>query len=153
VGDVVTETTVAGGVDKVQSSISYQLGANLENLTLTGAGAINGTGNTLANTLYGNSAANTLNGGAGDDTLLGNGGHDTLKGGAGADHFVFSSLNAADSDTISDFVAVDDTISLDNAVFAALGPDGALASNAFWSSSTGVAHDADDRIIYNSSTG
>ena len=51
--DVVTEA-VNAGTDLVQSTISYVLGANLENLTLTGTAAINGTGNTLNNVLTGN---------------------------------------------------------------------------------------------------
>src|SRR5262249_50880425 len=88
-----------------------------------------------------------------NDTLAGGAGHDTLTGGAGADHFVFASINAADSDTIADFLSVDDTISLDNSVLTAVGADGALANAAVWSSATGVAHDADDRIIYNTTTG
>ena len=75
-GDVVSEAASAG-TDLVQSSITYMLGANLEKLTLTGNAAINGTGNTLANTLTGNSADNVLDGGAGADALSGGLGNDT----------------------------------------------------------------------------
>src|SRR5678810_1200697 len=76
VGDVVTEQANAG-IDTVQSSITYTLGANVENLTLTGIGAINGTGNTLNNILTGNVAANVLTGGTGADTMVGGAGDDT----------------------------------------------------------------------------
>ena len=68
-GDTVTEQASAGK-DTVQSAITWTLGANLENLTLTGTGAINGTGNTLNNVLTGNSGANVLTGGAGNDTYV-----------------------------------------------------------------------------------
>ena len=56
-GDTATELA-SEGTDLVQSSVSFVLGANVENLTLTGAAAINATGNTLANALIGNAAAN-----------------------------------------------------------------------------------------------
>lgn len=85
--DVVTEN-LNEGTDLVQSSVTYTLAANVENLTLTGTSAINGTGNALDNVLTGNTAANTLNGGGGNDTLSGGTGADTMIGGAGNDTYV-----------------------------------------------------------------
>ena len=84
-GDVVTENA-GGGTDEVQTAVNgYTLGANVENLTLTGVGNIAGNGNELANIITGNGGNNTLSGNDGDDTLIGNAGNDTLNGGIGAD--------------------------------------------------------------------
>lgn len=85
--DVIVENTDEG-IDTAQSSVTWTLGANLENLTLTGASAINGSGNSLNNILLGNSANNTLNGGAGNDTLDGGAGIDRLIGGSGDDTYI-----------------------------------------------------------------
>lgn len=82
--DTVIEKTNEGS-DTVSSSITYTLPINVEKLILTGATAINGIGNNLANVLTGNSAANQLNGQAGNDTLDGGAGNDTLTGWSGAD--------------------------------------------------------------------
>jgi Ca2+-binding RTX toxin-like protein len=82
--DVIVEAA-AGGADTVQSSVTLTLGAELEKLTLLGTAAINGTGNTVGNTLTGNSGANSLAGLAGNDTLLGGDGNDILDGGVGTD--------------------------------------------------------------------
>ncbi|MEX5282167.1 MAG: hypothetical protein NW700_11475 [Nitrospiraceae bacterium] len=68
-GDTIVELP-GGGIDTVQSSESHTLGANLENLMLTGTAPINGTGNELNNVLTGNSGANVLTGGMGDDTYV-----------------------------------------------------------------------------------
>jgi Ca2+-binding RTX toxin-like protein len=86
-GDTVTET--GAGIDTVESSVTFDLGinSNLENLTLTGSGTINGTGNELANTLVGNVEANVLTGGVGNDVLDGGGGIDQLIGGADNDTY------------------------------------------------------------------
>ena len=92
-GDVVVEAA-GEGVDLVQSSVTHTLGDNVENLTLTGSGAINGMGNSLANYITGNSAANTLAGGDGNDTLDGGTGADTMTGGVGDDVYVVD--NAGD---------------------------------------------------------
>jgi Ca2+-binding RTX toxin-like protein len=81
--DTVVESA-GGGIDGVQSLVTHTLAANVENLTLLGAAAINATGNTLANLLVGNSAVNTLSGGSGNDILQGLAGNDILSDSAGA---------------------------------------------------------------------
>ncbi|MEH2057311.1 MAG: calcium-binding protein [Nostoc sp.] len=82
--DIITEAADSG-TDIVRSSATYTLGANVENLRLTGTSAVNGTGNSLNNFLFGNTFNNTLNGRAGDDTLDGNIGDDILNGEDGND--------------------------------------------------------------------
>lgn len=150
-------TADATGTDLVYSSVTHTLGNNLENLTLIGTAAINGTGNALANTLTGNSAVNTLIGGAGNDTLNGGLGKDMLTGGIGFDYFDFTSVlnETANVDTITDFNREDDYIRLDNAVMAGLGTTtGALTAAAFVSGAGRTkAADSFDRIIYNTRTG
>jgi len=75
-GDVINELA-NGGTDTVIASADYTLGANLENLTLTGTGNINGTGNELNNDIFGTSGNNILDGGAGADGMVGGLGNDT----------------------------------------------------------------------------
>ncbi|MCC4620712.1 putative Ig domain-containing protein [Xanthomonas cassavae CFBP 4642] len=87
-GDTVTER-VDEDMDTVLSTISYTLGSNVENLSLSGTAAINGTGNAVANILAGNSGNNTLSALGGNDTLDGRSGTDTLTGGTGDDVYLF----------------------------------------------------------------
>jgi len=77
-GDRVVEHA-GEGYDRVRASVSYTLSANVEELSLTGTGAINGTGNSLDNTIFGNSGDNVLDGGKGYDILVGGGGNDTYN--------------------------------------------------------------------------
>ena len=93
-GDQVIENAGAG-IDTVNSSITYTLGASIENLMLTGSANRNGTGNAFDNVITGNSGNNTLTGGAGNDWLDGGTGTDSLVGGLGDDTFVVNS--SADS--------------------------------------------------------
>ena len=84
IGDLVTESLNAG-TDTVQSSVSYSLGANVENLILSGNTELTGTGNTLDNVITANNAGDYLYGGAGNDTLHGGAGYDEIHGGDGND--------------------------------------------------------------------
>jgi Ca2+-binding RTX toxin-like protein len=164
------------GTDQVQATVTWTLAANIEKLTLVGATAINGTGNTGANIMTGNEANNalaglggqdklygglgndTLDGGLGNDQLYGGVGNDILKGGAGADVFVFNyGLSSTKNlDTITDFVTATDQIKLDDDVFKAFDASVSttLAAGQFHAASGATsAHDADDRIIYDTSSG
>ncbi|TAH10599.1 MAG: hypothetical protein EAZ11_11760, partial [Curvibacter sp.] len=100
-GDVIVETDLplvngvplgVPSIDGVESSVAYTLGNNLENLTLTGSGSIDGTGNALNNAITGNAGSNTLDGGAGNDQLDGGAGADSLAGGSGDDFYVVDNV-------------------------------------------------------------
>ncbi|MFM6353988.1 MAG: beta strand repeat-containing protein, partial [Dolichospermum sp.] len=82
--DTITELT-SGGTDTIQSSVTYTIATltNVENLTLTGTAAVNGTGNAGNNVITGNAGNNTLTGGVGKDTLI---------GGLGVDRFDYRTL-------------------------------------------------------------
>ncbi|MFN6476847.1 calcium-binding protein [Nostoc sp. DedQUE07] len=82
--DIITEAANSG-IDTVRSSVSYTLGANLENLRLREGGNLTGIGNSLNNFLFGNTSNNTLNARVGDDTLDGSNGDDILNGEDGND--------------------------------------------------------------------
>lgn len=110
-------TEVAGSTNStVMTTLSsYQLGANLQNLTHTGATAFTGTGNGLANTMTGGSGTDTLSGNGGNDVLIGGAGNDRFSGGGGTDTFVFAPVNPTTTngiyaagfgkDVITDFTA------------------------------------------------
>ncbi len=126
---------------------------------------VNGTGNELNNTITGSTSSNILSGLAGNDSLIGGNGNDVLfggngndtltggfendrlLGGAGADRFRFLASNEFGSDTIADFVAVDDAIQVSAAGFGGGLKAGAISAGQFRLGSSAV--DASDRFIYN----
>ncbi|MBK8816586.1 MAG: VCBS repeat-containing protein [Methylococcaceae bacterium] len=139
IGDNVIETSaLTTEIDRVVSTISYTLKANVENLILSGVDNLNGKGNTLNNILIGNSGNNILNGLEGIDIMT---------GGLGKDLFRLTTLTR---DRITDFNVADDTIQLENGIFTQLTTTGVLSVNNF---KIGVATDADDFILYNSVNG
>lgn len=160
----------SGGTDTVIAhSGVWTLGSGLENLTLgfdwTSEGEAFGTGNSsnnvitgyqgwwVNNHLEGRSGNDSLRGGDGNDWLDGGAGTDVLTGGAGGDSFVFRTPGA---DRVTDFSAEADQLVFDNAVFTALGAEGDWpAGDARFRAAAGATTgaDANDRIIYNTSTG
>ena len=95
--DLVTELA-GGGIDLVQASVTHILAGNVENMTLTGVGNIDGKGNALNNLLVGNDGSNWLIGLGGNDTLSGGAGADALTGGAGNDVYFVDNQDDAVSE-------------------------------------------------------
>lgn len=91
----VETNTSTSQIDTVQASVSWTLGANLENLVLTGVSAINGTGNERDNFITGNAANNVLNGAAGADSMSGGDGNDTYYVDNADDTVIETNSNAA----------------------------------------------------------
>ena len=170
-GDTTIESP-GQGTDLVRASVTYTLGADIENLTLTGSSGIGGTGNELGNVILGNGGANKLNGregadslaGAGGiDTLLGGEGNDSLAGGAGndvlwgeggADRFVFdTAIGSSNVDKVMDFNhAEGDVIALSSAIFAGLGAT-VDANEIRVGAGATAAQTATQHLIYNTTTG
>ncbi|MBC1236717.1 putative Ig domain-containing protein [Nostoc sp. 2RC] len=167
--DTITEGSNAG-TDLVKSSISWVLGNNLENLTLTGSSAISGTGNNLNNIITGNTGANllsgedgddslfggsgidTLLGGAGNDVLIGGVGKDLLTGGTGQDSFYLTDTRTGGFDTITDFTVGDDTILISKAEFTLSQSVNTTLDLSIFRLGT-AATATGDRFIYDQTTG
>ncbi|MEJ0075772.1 MAG: S8 family serine peptidase [Alphaproteobacteria bacterium] len=145
-GDTVVENA-SEGIDTINASISYTLGANVENLVLSDTGgSIDGTGNAADNVITGNASVNVLLGEAGDDTLDGGEGADTLIGGLGNDTYHVDNIG----DVVTEKVAegTDTVIASINYVLPANVENLILAEGA--GPLAGVGNDLDNVIVGNS---
>ena len=88
-----------GGIDTIDTWMSYTLPENVENLTVTGSGRY----------AFGNNLDNIIRGATGSQTLNGGHGNDVLYGGSGEDVFVVE--KGFGSELILDFSG-DDTLRL-----------------------------------------
>ena len=144
-GGLESSTAVQAKIS-VSNVITGTANADTLNATATKGGA---------DTIYGLAGNDKINGGAGNDLIIGGLGNDTLSGGTGKDIFCSDKApNQTNYDVITDFTTGTDQLQFSKTVFAALGVN-AFASNdqRFWSSTNGTAHDANDRLIYNTKTG
>ena len=69
----------------------------------------------------------------------------------GKDIFKFNAALNANTDRITDFVVIDDTIQLENAIFTKLTTTGLLSANYFVKGASAL--DSNDYVIYNPATG
>src|SRR5438094_8015505 len=122
-------------------------------------------GDDLANSISGTSGNDLVKGFGGNDTIFANAGNDriesgagndTISGGGGQDQYVWHEYGAANADTVLNFDTGWDSIQLDAAAFTQIGAAGRFATNdvrCYAAAGANAGHDADDRIVYNTSTG
>ncbi|HEY8384123.1 MAG TPA: cellulase family glycosylhydrolase [Microvirga sp.] len=161
--DVVVEGP-GQGWDTVFSTVTYALSRSAEVevlrfLSLSSKANLALTGSDTANEITGNAGKNTLKGMGGNDIIAGRQGHDTLAGGKGKDKFLFNTKpsDISNVDRITDYVAKDDSLWLDNAVFKGLGKAGSVTKPAKLKASMftvgPAAADETDRVIYDRDAG
>jgi Ca2+-binding RTX toxin-like protein len=152
-----TAGTASGGTAEGDTPVSIEnvYGTEYNDIFIGNAEANTLLGYNGDDMLFGNEGNDNLQGGDGQDELYGGLGKDTLSGGLGNDTFIFDSVLSAttNKDTITDFNASEDKITLHNVIFNALIEEGTLSAVNFHAGSTGMAADDNDYILYNTTTG
>lgn len=165
-----SETGVTVSVDDASVEFTNDVGSgtavflNIEDILGSNFGDVL-SGNADSNWLAGRDGNDLLTALDGDDVLSGGNGNDTMNGGIGADAFVFTSAahNTKNFDVIDDFVAVDDGLYFDDAVFKLTGTGAetemrsykfkALDAIQFQSGEGSAALNKNVRLIYETDTG
>jgi VCBS repeat-containing protein len=154
-------------VQSIDGSATQKITVSIQGVNETSTSLVTQTGTSKKDTMVGGSENNefkgrgendALLGRGGDDRLWGSTGKDVLTGGAGDDAFVFDTKanKKTNLDTITDFRVADDSIWLDNKIFAKLGKKGSDAAPEQLNKSffaIDMAKDRNDYIIYNKKTG
>src|SRR3954462_14621279 len=135
--DTITGTAGADSIDGSSGNDSIQAGDGID-------------------PVQGTPGNDTISGNAGTDWVEGDTGNDEVRGGSGQDSIAFREYGDANADQLTDFDAGWDNIQLDASAFTQIGAAGRMAAGdpRFFSApgATG-GHDADDRIVYNATTG
>lgn len=120
------------------------------------AGADKLSGGNGHDELWGGTGRDILSGGSGNDWLHGGEGADRLTGGVGRDSFVFDTkFGASNIDTITDFKTGEDHIVISPWIVPGSGltPGGLWKGQFYAAAGATEGHDANDRLIYNTTTG
>ncbi len=149
-GVTIENANGGSGADRITgNAVNNRLSGGAGNDVLNGNG-----GNDI---LLGGNGYDILNGGPGNDVLRGGTGNDVLTGGAGRDLFRLDAALSATTniDRIKDFNPTDDTVQLENAIFAKFGiaTTGTINAAYFRANTTGLAADSNDYIVYETDTG
>ena len=144
-GHVQTATQIRVGLETIKPANGHLDFKSIETLN-TGSGNDKVTGSASAEVVILGAGNDTMLGGGGDDSITGGLGADTLNGGTGADRFIFNATNEG-SDSIVNF-DTSDFFTFKGSAFGGLGA-GTLGAASFWSNTTGLAHDATDRFMFN----
>lgn len=146
-----------------ESGNDILIGDDGDDLIYGGAGNDYLLGGAGRDWIWGDAGEDILNGGGGDDNLFGGAGSDSILGGEGddlifggadADQFRFSNLLSQGIDRIKDYQS-----GLDKIIISALGFGGGLQAGTivtaeqFLETTSSTATTAEQRLIYNSTTG
>jgi Ca2+-binding RTX toxin-like protein len=164
-GEAFVIATLASSATLVATDIEVVNGTAPQGQTFngtSGADTINGTeGNDTiyagfgADTVFGHGGNDYVGGNGDDDWLDGGAGQDTVAGGSGRDSFVFRHMGTANADALPDFATNWDSIHLDRSVFTEVGATRFESGDDRFHAAAGATGgaDAEDRIVFNSSTG